>query len=85
LGTVTKVSSTQVSIPFTVNSGGSTVTSYNIVSSPSIALTYSGTSSPMSVSGDFVEGQAYTFTARATNANGNSLYSSSSNSITPNL
>jgi hypothetical protein len=83
LGTVTKVSSTEVSIPFTVNSGGSTVTSYNIVSSPAIELTYSGTSSPMAVSGSFVEGQSYTFTVRATNANGNSLYSSSSNSITP--
>jgi len=83
LGTVTKVSSTQVSIPFTVNDGGSAITSYNIVSSPSVALTYSGTSSPMAVSGTFIEGQAYTFTARATNANGNSLYSSASNSISP--
>jgi hypothetical protein len=83
LGTVTKVSATEVSIPFTVNSGGSTVTSVDIVSSPSIELTYSGTSSPMAVSGTFIEGQAYTFTARATNANGNSLYSSESNSISP--
>jgi hypothetical protein len=75
---------TTVSIPFTAGAeNGSTITSYTITSSPSISLTYSGTTSPMTVTGSFVQNQAYTFTVIATNGVGSSSASSASNSITP--
>lgn len=84
IGTVTATNGTTVSIPFTAGAtGGSTITSYTITSSPSISLSYSGTTSPMTVTGAFASNQAYTFTISAVNANGTSVSSSSSNSVTP--
>jgi hypothetical protein len=84
IGTVTVTNSTTVTIPFTAGAtGGSTITSYTATSSPSIALSVSGTSSPLAVTGTFAFGQEYTFTIAAVNANGTSSASSASNSVTP--
>ena len=85
IGTVSITNETTVSIPFTVNTGGSSISSISITSSPSIQLTYSGTSSPVSVTGAFALGQDYTFTMIATNSNGSSNASTASNSVAPNL
>jgi hypothetical protein len=83
-GTATKTNVTTVSIPFTVNAtGGSSITSYLVQSTPSIALTVSGSSSPLTVTGSFAQNQAYTFDVIAVNANGSSL-GGTTNSITPN-
>jgi hypothetical protein len=84
IGTVTLTNSTTVSIPFTPPESKLPITSYTTTSSPSIALSTSGTSSPLTVTGSFVTDVSYTFTVTATNANGTSATSSSSNSITPN-
>lgn len=84
IGTVTRTSDTVVSVPFTAGAtGGSSITSYTIVSSPSISLSYSGTTSPIAVTGTFAASTAYTFTIAAVNANGTSTASSASNSVTP--
>jgi hypothetical protein len=83
-GTATKTNATTVSIPFTVNAtGGSSITSYLVQSTPSIALSVSGSSSPLTVTGSFVQNQAYTFDVIAVNANGSSL-GGTTNSVTPN-
>ena len=80
IGTVSKINDTSVSIPFTPgNNGGSTITGYTIVSSPSVSLSYSGTTSPITVTGSF--SGTHTFTIAAINANGTSEASSASNSI----
>jgi hypothetical protein len=85
IGTATRTNSTTVSLAFTAGAtGGSTITSYTATSSPSVALTTSGTTSPLTLTGTFVQGQAYTFSIVATNANGSSSSSSASNSITVN-
>jgi hypothetical protein len=84
LGTVTVGSSTSVSIPFTVNSYGLPLTAVNVTSSPSLSLGYSGTTSPLTVTGSFASDQAYTFQMTATNAVGTSAASSASNSVNPN-
>ena len=71
-----------VSVAFSANAtGGSAITSYTITSSPG-SITSTGSSSPITVTG-LTDGTAYTFTAKATNANGTSLESSSSSSVTP--
>ena len=77
-------SSTQVSLSFSGATGGKALSSLTITSSPSISLSYSGTSSPITVTGSYAVNQAYTFTMSATNANGTSGTSSASNSVTPN-
>jgi hypothetical protein len=74
-------SSPQISVPFSGNAtGGKSVTSYTVTSSPG-GLTATGSSSPLVVSG-LTAGTSYTFTATATNANGTSLSSSSSSAVT---
>ena len=78
------VSSTQVSLSFSGATGGKALSSLTITSSPSISLSYSGTSSPITVTGSYAVNQAYTFTMAATNANGTSGTSAASNSVTPN-
>jgi Fibronectin type III domain len=83
--TASVVSTTRVNLSFTApNNGGKTITSYTVQSNPSITLTYSGTSSPMAVTGSFVLGTSYTFRLRATNANGSGNYSAYSSAVTPN-
>jgi hypothetical protein len=52
--------------------GGSTITSVAVTSSPSLSLSYSGTSTALSVTGSFAGNQAYTFTMTTTNAYGTS-------------
>ena len=84
IGSVTTSSATAVSIPFTAPAiNGSAITSYTITSSPALALTYSGTTSPMAITGAFVQGQSYTFTIAATNGSGTGAASSASNAVTP--
>ena len=75
---------TSVSISFTPgNNNGAVITSYTISSVPSITVLYSGTSSPITVTGSFAQGQAYSFTITATNSAGTSSSSATSNSVTP--
>lgn len=83
ISSVTRVSDTQVSIAFTGANGGSNLTSLTIASSPSITLTYTGTTSPITVTGTFITNISYTFTMSATNANGTSGTSAASSSIIP--
>jgi uncharacterized protein (TIGR02145 family) len=73
----------QATVTFTepVSDGGSAITGYTATSSPG-GLTGIGTASPITVTG-LTNGTAYTFTVIATNANGISLASSASNSVTP--
>ncbi|MEI6047856.1 MAG: FISUMP domain-containing protein [Bacteroidota bacterium] len=73
----------QATVTFTapVSNGGSAITGYTVTSSPG-NITAAGTASPITVTG-LTNGTAYTFTVVATNANGNSLPSSASNSVTP--
>jgi hypothetical protein len=78
-------SSTQVSLSFSGATGGKALSSLTITSSPSISLSYTGTSSPITVTGSYAANQAYTFTMSATNANGTSGTSAASNSVTPNV
>lgn len=83
-GTATRTNSTTVSIPFTApDGGGSAITSYLVQSTPSIALTVTGSSSPLSVTGAFEQNQSYTFAVLAVNANGNSV-GGVTNSVIPN-
>jgi hypothetical protein len=73
---------TTVSIAFTAPSFSKLpITSYTVTASPGGA-SETGASSPITVSG-LTAGTAYTFTVRASHANGQSSASSASNSITP--
>jgi hypothetical protein len=83
VGTATVTNATTVSLTFTAPSSKLPITSYTVTSSPSIALSTSGTSSPLTVTGSFASGQAYTFTITATSSVGTSAASAASNSITP--
>jgi hypothetical protein len=86
IGTATVTNSTTVSLTFTAPSFSKLpITSYTVTSSPSIALSTSGTSSPLTVTGSFVASTNYTFTISAVNPNGTSAESSASNSVKPNL
>lgn len=87
VGTPTITSTSIVSLPITAGAtGGSAITSYIVSSSPAVAdlATYVGLTSPLTVTGTFVTGTAYTFTVQAVNANGTSLASSASSAVTPN-
>lgn len=82
IGTATEASSTSASVTFTANAtGGSTITGYTVTSSPG-GLTATGASSPITVTG-LTTGTTYTFSVTATNANGTSIASSASSSVTP--
>jgi hypothetical protein len=90
IGTVAITSATVVSVPFTLATGNTgtgkgTISSVTIVSNPSIALTYTNTSStPVSVTGTFASGTSYKFTISVTNATGTSAVSAESTGIIPN-
>ena len=71
----------QATVAFSANAtGGSSITGYTVTSSPG-NITASGASSPITVTG-LTNGTAYTFTVRATNANGQSAASAASSSVT---
>jgi hypothetical protein len=79
----TRSSNTVVSIAFTGATGGASISAITATSSPSVAITSSGTSSPMTATATYAANQAYTFTITATNANGTSAASNTSGSVTP--
>jgi len=77
----------QAVVSFTVptNNGGSAITGYTVtalVNGSATGMTETGTASPITVSG-LTNGTAYTFTARATNALGDSSESDASGEVTP--
>jgi uncharacterized protein (TIGR02145 family) len=82
IGTAT-AGNAQATVTFTAptSNGGSAITGYTVTSSPG-GIIATGSASPITVTG-LTNGTAYTFTVTATNANGTSLASSSSNSVTP--
>lgn len=73
----------EVSVAFTApaSNGGDAITGYTVTSSPG-GFTATGASSPLVVSG-LSNGTAYTFTAVATNSNGDGAASSASSAATP--
>jgi len=82
IGTATG-GNTTASVAFTApsNVGGSAITLYTAISTPS-GFTGTAASSPITVSG-LTNGTAYTFKVFATNSYGNSVLSAASNSVTP--
>jgi uncharacterized protein (TIGR02145 family) len=82
-GVTATAENAQASVTFTapVSNGGSVITGYTVTSSPS-GFIGTGTASPIAVTG-LTNGTAYIFTVTATNANGTSVASSASNSVTP--
>ena len=85
-GIVAIAGNAQASVAFnTPNNGGSPITSYTVykyINAVKINPGVTGSSSPIVVTG-LTNGTAYTFRVVATNAIGNSNYSSASNSVTP--
>jgi uncharacterized repeat protein (TIGR02543 family) len=81
-GVVASAGEASAAISFTAptNAGGSSITGYVVTASD--GTTASGTTSPITITG-LTNDTAYTFTVKATNANGNSVASSASASATP--
>lgn len=83
INSVTATNSTTVTLSYIAGgNGGSAITAYTVVSSPFISLSYNS-SNPTTLTGTFAEGQEYTFTMTATNANGTSTTSNTSNAVIP--
>ncbi len=82
IGTATQTGYTTATVAFTapIDNGGQAISSFTATSSPGF-ITGSGSSSPVSVSG-LQQATNYTFVVTATNSNGTSTESSSSNEIT---
>ena len=82
IGTATATGSTTASVAFTAptNTGGLSITGYQVLSSPG-SITATGASSPITVTG-LTAATSYTFQVRAQNSIGYGSYSGSSNSIT---
>jgi len=74
---------TQATVAFTAptDTGGSAITSYQVVSSPG-SIVGTGASSPITVTG-LTNGTAYTFRVTAVNSYGAGTFSASSASVTP--
>jgi len=81
-------STTTASIAFVApaSDGGAEITAYEITSTPSVVLTHdlADVTSPIVVTGTFVQGTAYTFRMKAYNAAGLGAQSAASAAITPN-
>jgi hypothetical protein len=75
----------QATVTFTApaSNGGSAITGYTATSSPG-GITGTGTASPIAVTG-LSNGTPYTFTVKATNAQGLGPASAASNSVTPSI
>jgi hypothetical protein len=75
----------QATVTFTAptNDGGAAITAYTVTSSPG-GFTATGSASPLTVTG-LSNGTAYTFTVVATNSVGDSVASSASAPVTPNI
>jgi len=86
IGVATQTGATTATVTFTAPTfnGGSTIISYTAVSTPGniIATLVQAGSGTISVTG-LTSATPYTFVVYATNANGNSVNSSASNSVTP--
>ena len=85
IGTAT-AGNAQASVPFTApaSNGGSTIISYTATSNPgNITKTLSQAGSGTITVTGLTNGTAYTFTVKATNANGTGAASDPSNSVTP--
>jgi hypothetical protein len=81
INSVTAASQSAI-ITFTAGStGGAAISQYTITSDP-VTTTQTTSSSPYTFTG-LTDGTSYTFTMTATNANGTSLTSSASSSVTP--
>ncbi|MBK7660159.1 MAG: fibronectin type III domain-containing protein [Betaproteobacteria bacterium] len=82
IGTATAgIASASVAFTAPASTGGLAITGYTVTASPG-GFTGSGASSPVAVAG-LANGTAYTFTVRASNANGAGPASATSNSVTP--
>lgn len=75
------MASVSVSFMAPVNTGGISITSYTVTSTPG-NFTATGAGSPIVITG-LTGGTSYTFTVHATNANGDGPESVSSNAVTP--
>lgn len=84
-GLTTSVSNGKIIVSFTppVDSGGSTITSYTVTSSPG-NFTATGSSSPLTVTG-LTNGTNYTFTVTATNGSGTGSPSAASSAASPSI
>lgn len=73
----------QATVSFTTpkSDGGSSILNYTVISNPG-SIIATGSSSPITING-LPAGGTYTFSVFATNANGDSPLSDSSNSVTP--
>lgn len=82
-GASASAGNTQATVSFVapVDGGSSPITQYTVTSSPG-SVTASGTASPLTVTG-LTNGTAYTFTVTATNADGTSVASGATVSVTP--
>ncbi|MBC3877554.1 fibronectin type III domain-containing protein [Undibacterium sp. FT79W] len=82
-GVTATAGNAQASVAFTApaSDGGSAILDYTVTSSPG-GFTATGAASPLNVTG-LTNGQAYTFTVTARNANGSGTASSASTAVTP--
>jgi hypothetical protein len=86
VGTVSAAGNTTVSIPYTDNgTGGRYVQGHYATVTPSISATVTSQASPLTLTGPFAAGTAYSFKVSGYNQNGYSTLSTSSNTVTYNV